>query len=107
MPYSNPVDAGADDDNRARQFLQVHYVVAGANFLTVELDMRVLCRFRADGDDHLVCGGIPMPVTVQPRQAYRMVIDERPFRLQKFDTVALELLPIHAQLVGDHIGGAH
>ena len=48
-----------------------------------------------------------MPVTVQPRQAYRMVIDERPFRLQKFDTVALALLPIHAQLVGDHIGGAH
>ena len=84
-----PDDTGANDDDGAGQFLEVQNVVAGENLLAVELDMGILCRLRADGDDHLIGGDIPMPMPIQTRSPHRMRIDKGAFGLQQIDPIAL------------------
>ena len=99
-------DACADDNQRARQFLQGQDLVAGEDLLTIEIDMALARRRRADGDDDSVGGDFPVSPPVEAGKAQLVRIDEGRVRLQQLDPVAQQLMAVHVELVGDDVVGA-
>ena len=72
LAYLAADDAGANDRQAARQFVEMQDVVAGEDALAVEFDVAIARRLGTRGDDDLVGGNRARGAAVDEVEAQRV-----------------------------------